>query len=269
MYLKAGIFLLIGLVLLVIIALFGKRYIYFYPIKAVAYYNKPDWVKEIWVDHIHCWLASRNENSIDNSEDNNDTIKKRKLVIHCHGNAGNIGDRDWLINKFDQAGADLLLFDYSGFGMSGKTPNENQLYSDASSVFDHCVKNLGYSVDNIIMYGESIGCPVAMKIADQKGVSKIILQSGPHSIYQFVWDHFPWGIASLLSWLVYNDFTTHKSLERFNGKCLIIHGEDDTLIKKNHAEMLNKCGKNSELVLVKGGHNELELDWGKILSFIG
>ena len=27
--------------------------------------------------------------------------------------------------------------------------------------------------------------------------------------------------------------------------------------------MLNKCGKNSELVLVKGGHNELELDWGK------
>lgn len=252
--LQGLLFFVIGLVLLAIIIIFGKRYLYFYPVKAVAYYNKPKDVEEIWIDHIHCWLSKRGEG--------------KKLVIHCHGNAGNIGNRVWLIEEFKRADCDLLLFDYSGFGMSGKKADEIQLYLDAQKVYDHCVGKLGYDKSDIIMYGESIGCPVAMRVAQENDVGKIILQSGPHSILQFIWDHFPWGVGWLLSLFVRNDFPTHRYLKQYGGKCLIIHGKDDKLIGVNHAEKLNGCSDQAELLLVEGGHNVLKLDWDKIEKFI-
>mgnify|MGYP000418654172 CR=1 FL=1 len=267
--LKGLLFFVIGLMLLSIIIIFGKRYMYFYPIRAAAYYNKPDHVEELWIDHIHCWLSRVNGKGGSSgggaSEEGNG---KRKLIIHCHGNAGNIGNRDWLIDQFNQTGSDLLLFDYSGFGMSGKKADEIQLYMDAQKVYDHCVAKLGYNNGEIIMYGESIGCPVAMKVAKENDVKKVILQSGPHSILQFIWDHFPWGVGWLLSLFVRNDFPTHRYLEQYDGDCLIIHGKDDKLIGVNHAEKLNGCNDRAELLLVEGGHNVLKLDWNRIGKFI-
>jgi pimeloyl-ACP methyl ester carboxylesterase len=266
-FLKGMLFFVIGLVLLAIIIIFGKKYLYFYPIKAVSYYNKPNGVENIWIDHIHCWLSKMDAGVSDGGDKGGGG--GRKLVIHCHGNAGNIGNREWLVDEFKRVGCDLLLFDYSGFGMSGKKADEIQLYLDAQKVYDHCIGKLGYNKSEIVMYGESIGCPVAMRVAQENDVDKVILQSGPHSILQFIWDHFPWGVGWLLSLFVRNDFPTHRYLEKYGGKCLIIHGKNDKLIGVNHAEKLNGCNDQAELLLVEGGHNVLKLDWDRIEKFIG
>lgn len=257
---KGILFFIIGLVLLTIIILFGKKHLYFYPNIVSTYYNKPDYVEDIWVDHIHCWLR--------NNDDSKKDKKERKIVIHCHGNAGNIGNRDWLFEEFKNIDCDLLLFDYSGFGMSGMKANETQLYSDAQKIYDHCINKLKYDKNNIIMYGESIGCPIAMKIAQENNINKIVLQSGPHSISQIVYDIFPFGIKWLLSLFVLNDFPTHKYLKKYKGKCLIIHGKNDKIINVDHAIKLNECNDQAELLLVDGGHNVLQIDWEKIKQFI-
>lgn len=256
-FIKGIIFFIIGLILLTILIIFGKKYLYFFPIKTIAYYNKPDDVEEIWIDHIHCWLSKKSKES-----------EGKKLIIHCHGNAGNIGGRDWLFEEFKKTDSDLILFDYSGFGMSGKKPNEMQLYLDAQKVYDYCIDKLGYDKNKIIMYGESIGCPIAMKIAQENKINKIILQSGPYSILQIIFDRFPLGISWLLSLFVKNDFPTHKYLQKYKGKCLIIHGKNDKIIDVNHAKKLNKCNDQTELLLVEGGHNILEIDWNKIKHFV-
>lgn len=256
-------FLIIITIVITGIVVSGKAFIrsyYFHPFKAVSYPIKPETAVDIWIGHIHGWLCRKRK-----TPDGN----QRKLVIFCHGNAGNISHRDHLVEPFHKIGCDLLLFDYSGYGMSGKKQSETQFYEDAEEVYDYVVGVLGYSPEEIIFYGESIGCPVAMKTAQRKGIDKIILQSGPFSVFQFINDRFSGMIAWLINFFVRDDFMTFMDLEAFLGKCLIIHGETDTLIGVNHAYKLQECNReHTELKIVPGGHNDLVLDWETIREFI-
>ncbi|MBU2102959.1 MAG: alpha/beta hydrolase, partial [Candidatus Omnitrophica bacterium] len=38
------------------------------------------------------------------------------VILFCHGNAGNIGDRVLLLKLFSDAGFGVLIFDYRGYG---------------------------------------------------------------------------------------------------------------------------------------------------------
>jgi len=263
---NGGDLLIILVVVIVGIVVSGKAFIrsyYFHPSKVVSYTIKPETAVDIWIGHIHGWLCRKQKPGGEGDDED------RKLVIFCHGNAGNISHRDHLVEKFHKIGCDLLLFDYSGYGMSGKKPSETQFYEDAEEVYDYVIDKLKYPPEKIIFYGESIGCPVAMKTAQRKGIDKIILQSGPFSVFQFIRDRFAGMIAWLINFFVGEDFTTFMSLEAFLGKCLIIHGENDTLIGVNHAYKLQECNQeHTELKIVPGGHNDLVLDWGRIREFI-
>jgi uncharacterized protein len=268
---NGGDFLIISVIVIVGIVVSGKAFIrsyYFHPSKAVSYTIKPETAVDIWVGHLHGWLCRKRKGQAQAQGDDTDK-SPRKLVIFCHGNAGNISHRDHLVEPFHRIGCDLLLFDYSGYGMSGKKQSETQFYEDAEEVYDYAISVLGYNPDEIIFYGESIGCPVAMKTAQRKGIDKIILQSGPFSVFQFIRDRFSGMIAWLINFFVRDDFMTFMDLEAFLGKCLIIHGENDTLIGVNHAYKLQECNReHTELQIVPGGHNDLVLDWGRIREFI-
>src|SRR5688572_15871412 len=45
-------------------------------------------------------------------------------VLLCHGNAGNIGDRVLHAKYLAEAGVDVFLFDYRGYGKSEGSPDE-------------------------------------------------------------------------------------------------------------------------------------------------
>src|ERR1700730_15375075 len=52
-------------------------------------------------------------------------------VVLCHGNAGNIGGRVYHAKVLSDAGFDVLLYDYRGYGRSSGRPDEQGLYRDA------------------------------------------------------------------------------------------------------------------------------------------
>src|SRR5579884_59152 len=46
-------------------------------------------------------------------------------LLYCHGNAGNLSQRGWLLPRWQrQFGVGVLLFDYPGYGRSGGSPSE-------------------------------------------------------------------------------------------------------------------------------------------------
>ena len=52
-------------------------------------------------------------------------------VLLAHGNAGNIGDRVLHAKLLTDAGLDVFLFDYRGYGRSEGRPDEEGTYRDA------------------------------------------------------------------------------------------------------------------------------------------
>ncbi len=70
----------------------------------------------------------------------------------------------------------VLIFDYSGFGQSRGVPNEQLCYANASLFVEYLVRR-GYSLQNIIPYGESMGAAVAAYVTRKYNLPKIILES--------------------------------------------------------------------------------------------
>ncbi|HLL86337.1 MAG TPA: alpha/beta fold hydrolase, partial [Thermoleophilaceae bacterium] len=64
-------------------------------------------------------------------------------VLFCHGNGGNIGDRLDTARLLAEAGFDLLLFDYRGYGRSSGRPSEEGTYRDARAARSALLEQAG------------------------------------------------------------------------------------------------------------------------------
>src|SRR5262245_55784373 len=74
------------------------------------------------------------------------------VLVHFHGNAGNIGDRAGRIVPFVQAGMGVLLAEYRGFGGNDGTPTEQGLYIDGRAAIAY-LRQQGVTPERMVFYG--------------------------------------------------------------------------------------------------------------------
>lgn len=98
-------------------------------------------------------------------------------ILHCHGNAGNIGDRVVLAADLTRLQCNVFLFDYRGYGMSRGWPTEQGTYADARAAFEVVRARLGDSeTPPVIVHGQSLGGAVAIHLALEKPVRGLIVE---------------------------------------------------------------------------------------------
>lgn len=64
----------------------------------------------------------------------NDTPNSKGLVLHFHGNAQNLSAHASFSSWMAEAGYTVLIFDYSGYGLTGGKPNQEGIISDSQVV---------------------------------------------------------------------------------------------------------------------------------------
>lgn len=111
------------------------------------------------------------------------------VILHFHGNAGNIGFRINLIRTlYHNVPAHVFMLDYRGYGDSQGSPSERALQQDALAAVDYCVSRAQGAP--IIIYGESLGGAVAIYAAvtskHTKSLGGLILQNTFTSIPDMV-----------------------------------------------------------------------------------
>lgn len=84
------------------------------------------------------------------------------MVIHFHGNSGHLDETGekalWLVDE----GYQVLLFDYSGFGLSSGSATKQTLARDAQSVLEHVVTHSGLQTSPRIILATSMGGAIAL-----------------------------------------------------------------------------------------------------------
>lgn len=102
---------------------------------------------------VHGWLITQ------------DQATDRPTILYCHGNAGNIGHRlPGLRELYYQAGCNIFIFDYRGYGNSGGSPSEEGLIMDAEAALEHLREKASVDSKNIIVFGRSLGGAVAIAL---------------------------------------------------------------------------------------------------------
>lgn len=97
-------------------------------------------------------------------------------IIYFHGNAGNIGHR--LQNAhgfFHTCQCNVLLVEYRGYGLSTGSPSENGFYGDARAAIDYLFTRHDLDLNQIVLFGRSLGGAIAIDLAVDSEYSQRIM----------------------------------------------------------------------------------------------
>lgn len=97
-------------------------------------------------------------------------------MIYFHGNAGNIGHR--LQNAhgfFHTCQCNILLVEYRGYGLSTGIPSEHGFNADARSAIEYLHTRHDLDLNQIVLFGRSLGGAVAIDLAVDSEYSQRIM----------------------------------------------------------------------------------------------
>lgn len=176
-------------------------------------------------------------------------------VLLCHGNAGNIGDRVLHARLLADAGLDVFLFDYRGYGRSEGSPDEEGTYRDARAAREALLRQAGVERTRVVYLGESIGGAVALALALEAPPQGLVLQSAFSSIRDMGRLHYPFIPLTLVP-------DAYPSLHRISGlraPLLVLHGDRDDIVPFAHGQALfDAAPPPKKMEVVRGaGHNDL------------
>ena len=179
---------------------------------------------------------------------------EKPVVLYFHGNGGSLR---WRVDRFRALAADgtgLIALSYRGYGGSSGRPTEKGLIDDALTAYAFAAAR--YPASRLALWGESLGTGVAVALAAQKPVGRIVLESPFTSIAD---------IAAQIYWffpvrlLIKDSFRSDLLIGTVTAPFLILHGDKDSIVPIALGDHLYKLiTAPKRFVRFPGaGHNEL------------
>lgn len=176
-----------------------------------------------------------------------------RVLLFCHGNAGNISHRlDWL-RILHGLGLSVLIFDYRGYGQSNGHPTEQGTYRDAEAAWAYLTETQGYRPADIVIFGESLGGAIAAHLAQAVQPGALVLASTFTSVTALAAHHYRF---LPVRWLSRFRYEAAADVSRVRAPLLVIHSRDDEIVPFAHGEALyRRAAGPKRLVAIRGDHN--------------
>lgn len=148
----------------------------------------------------------------------------RALVLYFHGNGGSLLDRRNRVRALAADGRGILIVSYRGYSGSTGTPSEAGLRRDAEAAYRALAS---YQPGRIVLYGESLGSGVAVRLAAERPVGGVVLDSPFTSIADVARPRF-WFVP--LDLLLKDRFRSIDRIASIGAPLLVLHGERDGVV---------------------------------------
>ena len=177
------------------------------------------------------------------------------VVLFFHGNGDFLAG---LVPRFKGITADgtgLVALSFRGYAGSTGSPSEQGLLQDAAAAYAFTTQR--YSADRIIAWGFSLGTGVAVAIAAEHPVSKLILEAPYSSTVDVAGAMFRIVPVSLL---MRDQFRSDRRIARVTVPLLIMHGTNDQAIPIPFGERLFALAHEPKQFVrfPGGGHENLD-----------
>lgn len=182
------------------------------------------------------------------------TQTPKYTILFSHGNAVDLGQMSsFYYGLGSRLDCNIFTYDYSGYGASGSTPTEKNLYSDIQAAWNALRIRYGISPSNIILYGQSIGTVPTVDLASKYDCAGVVLHAPLMSGMRVAFN-------TSRTWCC-DAFPTIDKVDKIGSLVLIIHGTDDEVIDLSHGIAIHeKCKKPVDPLWVEGaGHNDVEI----------
>lgn len=157
----------------------------------------------------------------------------KPLIVYFHGNGASLRFRVSRFRLLTADGKGLLALSYRGYGGSSGSPSEEGLLRDAEAAYAFAVARV--PPERIALWGESLGSAVAIALAGEKPVARLVLEAPFTSAVDVGAAAYPFIPIRLLM-----KDTYRSDLRAGNVKVpvLILHGENDRIVPIEFGERL-------------------------------
>ncbi|HEY2231368.1 MAG TPA: alpha/beta fold hydrolase [Xanthobacteraceae bacterium] len=179
----------------------------------------------------------------------------RPVVLYLHGNGGHLGHRAERFRALTADGTGLVAVDYRGYGGSTGHPTEAGLVIDAESVYAFAAAR--YGAEKIAVWGESLGSGVAVALAAERPVRRLVLEAPFTSAADLAARQYPF---VPVRWLMKDQFRSDLRIPKVTARILVLHGARDQIVPIQYGERLFGLAQEPKRFLrfSEGQHEDLD-----------
>ncbi len=191
--------------------------------------------------HIHAWQVPPQPG--------------KPVILYFHGNGGSLRYRVERFRRLIGAGIGLVALEYRGYGGLSGSPSEQGLIRDAEAAYGYAAAH--YPPQQIVVWGELLGSAVAVALAAEKPVGRVILEApftSALAIAQGRYWYLPVGL------LMKDRFRSDRRIKKVTAPLLILHGVHDHTVPFSMGERMFELANEPKHIVrfLDGGHEDLD-----------
>lgn len=173
-------------------------------------------------------------------------------ILHCHGNAEDIGDLHEFLTEYHDEGFQVYAFDYRGYGISDGQPGTEKACADGEAALHHLVNDKGIPLNRIIIHGRSVGTGIAAHLAAKYKVGGLILESAFITAFR---------VRTVIPMAPFDKFRNDRRIREITCPVLVIHGLNDEVIPAWHGRKLFELAPAPKRAywIPAAGHNNIPM----------
>ena len=166
------------------------------------------------------------------------------------------------VDPLRRCGANVLIADYVGFGLSEGRPSEAGCYAAAGALYDYAMARKDIDHSKLVAAGWSLGAAVAIDLASRHSMAGLITFSAYTSKRDMARRQFP----TISPMAIEHPFLSRDKIRTITCPTLIVHGRRDTLVPFTMSAEMRDAAAGKPLIYLPiddAGHNDLFFIGGK------
>ena len=179
---------------------------------------------------------------------------RQPVFLYFHGNGGSLRWREERFRDLIADGSGLVALSYRGYGGSSGHPTEKGLIEDAKAAYAFSAAR--YPAERLVLWGESLGSALALSLAAENLVGRVVLEAPFTSAVDVGAQHY-WFVPVRL--LMKDQFRSDLRASKVTAPVLVVHGENDMVVPITLGERLYALVQAPKrfVRVAGGGHNDL------------
>jgi pimeloyl-ACP methyl ester carboxylesterase len=173
-------------------------------------------------------------------------------VLYFGGNAEDVSQSvPELVDAFPNSA--IYAMHYPGYGGSSGTPSEQTIFTSALALFDQ----VHAEHPDIVVIGRSLGSGVAVRLASQRPVARLVLVTPFDSLGDAAAGQYPY---LPVRWLLRDKFESFRYAPQVTAPTRIIVAADDELVPRSSSDRLRtrfRTGLVSYVLVPNADHNSI------------
>lgn len=182
--------------------------------------------------------------------------RHRPTLLYFYGNGTCLQTSLDEFELFRRMGANVLIAEYVGYGLSQGKPSEAACYETADTAYDYLYTRSDVDPARIVAAGGSLGGAIAIDLAARKPVAGLVTFMTFTSLTDVARKHFP--LAPVDPLLRYR-FDSLTKIRQVRCPVLLVHGQRDLLVPVGMMDRLAEAvpTRATRVTIPKAAHPDL------------